>query len=143
MNTNSDNTRVGREFQELSKVLLSEYFNKTFDVDIAIPIGEPAKAHKFDCVSDNKQYVAECKCVTWTETGNIPSAKIGHINEAILYMHYLPAETVKIIVLKKALHDKRNETLAAYYLRTYRHLLKGIKVLEIDTDNRTIRAIKD
>jgi uncharacterized alpha/beta hydrolase family protein len=54
-----------------------------------------------------------------------------------------PAETVKIILLKKATHDKKNETLAEYYVRTYKHLLKNIKVLEIDTDIRTIRAIKD
>lgn len=130
-------------FQELSKVLLSEYYNKTFNVDIAIPIGEPAKEHKFDCVSEDKQYVAECKCYTWTETGNTPSAKMAAINEAVFYMHYLSAETVKIILLKKAKHDKKNETLAEYYVRTHKHLLKGIKVLEIDIDNRTIRAIKD
>jgi hypothetical protein len=58
-------------------------------------------------------------------------------------MQCLPAETVKIILLKKATHDKKNETLAEYYVRTYKHLLKNIKVLEINTDNRTIRAIRD
>lgn len=83
LNANSDNPRVGHMFQELSKVLLSEYYNKTFNVDIAIPIGEPAKEHKFDCVSEDKQYVAECKCYTWTETGNTPSAKMAAINEAV------------------------------------------------------------
>jgi hypothetical protein len=143
LNINNTNPIVGRQFQELSKVLLSEYLNKKFNTDIAIPIGEPAKDHKFDCVSDDKQYVAECKCYTWTETGNTPSAKMGFVNEAVFYMNYLPDETVKIIIMKKATHDKKNETLAEYYCRTYKHLLKGIKVLEIDADNRTIKAIKD
>ncbi|WP_205793642.1 hypothetical protein [Methanosarcina sp. MSH10X1] len=143
MNANSDNPIVGRMFQELSTVLLSEYYNKPFSADIAILIGEPAKQHKFDCVSEDKQYVAECKCYRWTEAGNIPSAKVAAINEAVLYMLFLPAETVKIIIMEKATHVKKNETLAEYYVRTYRHLLKGIKVLEIDTNNKTIRAIKD
>jgi hypothetical protein len=117
--------------------------HNTFDVDIAIPIGEPAKEHKFDCVSEDKQYVAECKCYAWTETGNFtPGAKIKAINEAVFYMHYLSAETAKIILLKKATPDKKNETLAEYYVRTHKHLLKGIEVLEIDTDNRTNKGYR-
>jgi len=143
MNQNSENPKVGRIFQELAAELLSEYFNKEFSNEIPIHIGEPAKNHKFDCVSHDKNIVAECKCYSWTETGNIPSAKMGFINEAVFYLNYLPTDTKKIIVLKKATHAKRNETLAEYYFRINIHLLKGIMLFEIDTENIKINIIKE
>lgn len=143
MNTNSENPKVGRLFQEISANILSDYFGVIFGSDIAIPIGEPAKPHKFDCVSSDKKIVVECKCYTWTETGNIPSAKMGFVNEAVFYLNYLPKDMIKMIVMKKATHVKRNETLAEYYLRTNRHLLQGIKVIEINTEDHSFKTIKD
>lgn len=143
MNTNSENPKVGRIFQENSANILSNYFGVPFGIDIAIPIGEPAKPHKFDCVSSDKKIVAECKCYTWTETGNIPSAKMGFVNEAVFYMNYLPKDIIKMVVMKKATHVKRNETLAEYYCRINRHLLQGIKVVEINTENQSFKTIKD
>ena len=143
MNANSENPKIGRMFQELSAELLSDYFGMEFGIDIAIPIGDPPKSHKFDCASEDKKLVAECKCYTWTETGNIPSAKMGFINEAVFYMSYLPADTVKMIIMKKATHAKRNETLAQYYCRTNLHLLKGVKVFEIDTEIQKITVVKN
>lgn len=143
MNTNSENPKVGRLFQEISANILSDYFGVTFGSDIAIPIGAPAKPHKFDCVSSDKKIVGECKCYTWTETGNIPSAKMGFLNEAVFYLNYLPNDIIKLIVMKKATHVKRNETLAEYYLRTNRHLLQGIKVIEINTEDHSFKTIKD
>lgn len=40
-----------------------------------------------------------------------------------LYMSYLPEDTTKMIIMKKATHVKRSETLAEYYCRTNMHLL--------------------
>jgi hypothetical protein len=142
MNSNSENPKVGRVFQELVAKLLTSYFNETFYNDIVIPIGEPAKNHKFDCVSEEQSIIAECKCYTWTETGNIPSAKMGFINEAVFYMSYLSKDTIKIVVMKKATHPRRNETLAEYYCRTNMHLLKGIKVFELDLEKEFLKVIK-
>ena len=48
MLSDSDNPKVGRLFQELSAKILSEYFDVAFGIDIAIPIREPPKNHKFD-----------------------------------------------------------------------------------------------
>lgn len=143
MNTNSENPKVGRLFQELSARLLSEHFEKEFSIDKPIPIGDPPKDHKFDCVSIDKKHVAECKCYTWTETGNIPSAKMGFINEAVFYMNYLTKDTVKMIIMKKSIHLKKKETLAEYYCRINMHLLKGIKVLEIDTESEKMAVVKN
>lgn len=142
MNANNENPKVGRLFQELSAKMMGKHFGISFEIDEAILIGEPAKAHKFDCVSSDKKYVAECKCYTWTETGNIPSAKMGFVNEAVFYMSYLPADTTKMIIMKKATHEKRSETLAEYYCRINKHLLKGINVFEIDMENESISVVK-
>lgn len=58
-------------------------------------------------------------------------------------MNYLPAGTTKIIAMKRVTHAKRSETLAEYYYRVNRHLLKGIILLEIDTDTNMINVIKE
>lgn len=141
MNSNSDNPRVGKVFQELTAKLLSDYYGVAFDTEIPIPIGEPAKLHRFDCVSADKNIAVECKCYTWTHTGKIPSAKLAFLNQSILYALLLPDGVKKVIAVQKAQHPRRSETLAEYYYRTYRHLLSGITLLEIDTNLNIVKCI--
>ena len=141
MNKNSENPKVGRLFQEYVCKMMSQHFKQHFDLEVPIPIGKPAKNHKFDCVSEDKKIVVECKCYTWTETGNSPSAKLGALNEAVFYMSYLPEDTKKIIVTKKSRHPKKTETLAEYYYRTYMHLLKGITLMEVDAETDSLSVI--
>ena len=86
MNTNSENPKVGKAFQEMVCKSVSEYFQTDFDLEVAIPIGYPSKNHNFDCVSDDKKIVIECKCYSWTDTGNVPSAKMMGMNEALFYI---------------------------------------------------------
>jgi hypothetical protein len=141
MNLNSENPKVGRAFQELTAKLLADYYAVDFDTEIPIPIGEPAKLHRFDCVSSDRKIAVECKCYTWTHTGNIPSAKLAFLNQSVLYALLLPDDVKKVIAIKKAQHPRRAETLAEYYYRTYRHLLSGITLLEIDTNLNIIKCI--
>ncbi len=141
MNLNSENPKVGKAFQELVCKSISEYFGIPFKLEIALPIGSPPKLHKFDCVSEDSKIVVECKCYTWTDTGNVPSAKMMGMNEAVFYMSYLPDEMIKILCIKKATHAKKLETLADYYCRIDGHLLSGVKVFEVD-DCGKIRVIK-
>jgi len=42
------------------------------------------KIHKFDL--GNEDYLIECKEYSWTGTGSIPSAKIDHLDQAILLL---------------------------------------------------------
>ena len=142
MNLNSENPRVGKSFQEKVSKILENHFEVSFDIEVPIQIGSPLKNHRFDCVSEDKKIIAECKCYTWTETGNIPSAKMGFLNEAVFYMSYLPEESKKIIVMKKAMHPKRRESLGEYYLRTNNHLLEGISLFEVDTESNKITVLK-
>ena len=137
-NTNNENPTVGAEFQEAVAKWFKKHYNKNFEMDKKIPIGySEKKNHRFDIVSDDNTIAIECKCYTWTEAGNVPSAKMGAANEAVFYLSFLPGTCEKYIVMKKSTHEKHNpkeETLAEYYYRINRHLLGGTKVAEFDTN---------
>lgn len=45
-------------------------------MEVPVSIGRSAKNHKFDCVSEDGEIVVECKTYIWTDTGNVPSAKL-------------------------------------------------------------------
>jgi hypothetical protein len=141
MNKNSENPRVGKEFQLAVKEWFEEAYTSPFEIERKIAIGRPAKLHSFDISSLDESIVVECKCYTWTETGNIPSAKMGFTNEAAFYLSFLPDDTERIIVMLHAEHLKRNETLAEYYFRTNRHLLGKIKIYEFDLQTKEMRFV--
>lgn len=140
---NSDNPKTGKDFENLTKELLSKHYEKIFINQKPLFIGNPPKAHRFDFVSDDGQIVVECKCYTWTERGNMPSAKIGFINEAVFYMSYLPQNHTKIIALKKSNRAKNSESLAQYYIRINGHLLKDVIIIEIDTEQKSLSFLKE
>ena len=141
MNSNSDNPKVGKMFLTAVKEWFEKERGVPYNWEEPIPIGNPAKLHKFDLVESTGLIVVECKCYTWTETGNVPSAKMGFINEAAFYLSFLPEAIEKNIVIRKSVHPRRKETLAEYYFRTYRHLLGKIRILEYDTDIKTMKLI--
>jgi len=110
-------------------------------MDVAIAIGSPPKEHQFDLVSVDGMLVGECKNHSWREGGKVPSGKMQGTNEAVLYLAFLPAEVVRFVVMRRDVHPRRSETLADYYYRTYKHLLGGTLIFEIDTETRTLREI--
>lgn len=142
MNTNIENPKVGKVFQELVLKSMEKKFDVAFDMEVAISIGKPSKNHKFDCVSKDGKIIVECKCYTWTNTGNVPSAKLMGLNEALFYMSYLPDDLTKILCIKKSVYPGKNETLAEYYCRIDGHLLRDVKVYEAD-DNGVIKVLKE
>lgn len=141
MNSNSENPRVGKEFQVAVKRWFENALGTKFEIERKIAIGSPAKLHSFDISDCREKIVIECKCYTWTETGNVPSAKMGFVNEAAFYLSFLDSDVDKTIVMAKSTHPKRDETLAEYYFRTYRHLLGKIKILEYDPISENMRLI--
>lgn len=134
--SNSDNPIKGKEFQEQVLRWFEKHYNRTFELEKSIPIGNPPKGHKFDILDKTGAIAIECKRYTWTETGNVPSAKMGFTNEAAFYLTFLPNNYEKYIVMVKAKHPNpdRKETLAEYYYRINKHLLENIKVAEYDPD---------
>lgn len=132
MNSNSENPKVGATFQNCVAEWFRDTYKKEFVVEKKIPIGDPAKDHKFDIVSGDNSIAIECKCYTWTVTGNVPSAKMGFTNEAAFYLSFLPESYEKYIVMLHATHEKRDETLAEYYYRMNKHLIGSTRVAEFD-----------
>ena len=141
MNRNSENPKVGKQFQLAVKHWLEHSTHQEFDIERKIAIGDPPKLHSFDISNIDEKIVVECKCYTWTESGNIPSAKMGFVNEAAFYLSFLDSDVDKSIVLVKSTHPKRSETLAEYYFRTNRHLLGKIKILEYDPTTNNMKLI--
>ena len=143
MNKNSENPKVGAQFQRNVALWLERNLRKEFVLEKPIEIGNPSKAHKFDIVDADGTMAVECKCYTWTEGGNVPSAKIGTANEAAFYLSFLPEHYTKMIVLLRTYQDKRNETLAEYYFRTNRHLLGNIIVAEYDPEVDDLKIVRE
>jgi hypothetical protein len=130
---NSQNPGKGRDFEDRASQALQNKYGQKF-AKKAIGIGNPSKLHYFDLVSEDDRVIAECKNYSYTETGNIPSAKMAFLNEAVLYLSHVPPDRKKIIVLREEHHLRRSESLADYYKRTYRHLLDGIAIMELDVE---------
>ena len=141
-NSNSENPHVGRQFQESVKLILEKKFCTSFEPEAVVAIGKPAKNHKFDLANDDRSIVAECKCYTWTDSGNVPSAKLMGLDEAVFYFSFLPTETKKILCMKKATYRGKTETLAEYYVRVHGHLMGDVFVYEI-SDDGTMKEIRN
>jgi hypothetical protein len=112
-NANSENPYVGRKFQELVQSILEKEFSTSFEQEAVVAIGKPPKGHKFDLANEDRSIVAECKCYTWTDSGNVPSAKLMGLDEAVFYFGFLPVGTKKILCMKKATFQGKTETLMA------------------------------
>ena len=90
MKQNSDNPRRGREFQELAASILSAYWGTRFELEVPFSIGDPPKVHKVDMATDDRKFAGEAKNFSWTASGNMPSAKMGFVNQAVFYLSHLP-----------------------------------------------------
>lgn len=88
MNSNSENPRIGKAFQVIVKEWFETNRQHSYELECPIPIGNPAKLHKFDIVEVTGKVVVECKCYSWTVSGNVPSAKMGFTNEAAFYLSF-------------------------------------------------------
>ena len=140
-NENAENPAKGKKFQQQLGVALEKYYGVEFRMEHRIAIENPPKEHKFDLVSANARYVAECKNFSWTKVGNVPSAKMGFCNQAVFYLSFLPRNVRKLLVLRKAEHPRRKETLATYYKRIYKHLLGGVLVMEFSPNSNRLDEI--
>ena len=136
------NTQRGKQFQVLAHRALSRFLAIEFDIEVALPIGNPPKLHPFDLASRDRRYVGEAKAFTWTVTGNVPSAKITTLKEAALYLQALPSGTKGFIVMKESRHPRRGETLAGYFVRLHEHLLGDVAIFQLAEDGSTIETIR-
>ena len=132
MNSNSENPKTGKAFQKVVKDVMELYFSSRFIEERPVLIGDPPTPHKFDVVSEDEKIIIECKCYTWTKSGNVPSAKLATLDEAILYMRSISEKVRKIIAIKMDMNPKNNISLAEYFCDKKGHLLDDIEVWEVD-----------
>ena len=128
------NAHVGSAFEtRIREFFLARGLDLTLNHVVAVGVGTRKKNRNFDLGSENPAVLVECKSHKWTSGGNIPSAKVTVWNESMYYFHLAPSHYRKIFCVLKDHNARRSETLAAYYLRNYSHLIPdGIEIWEFD-----------
>jgi hypothetical protein len=127
------NTHAGRTFQDAVQLFLLR-LGLELEREFAVAIGHAIKkSHRFDLGSADPPILVECKSYTWTSGGNSPSAKLRGLNEAMLLFSVAPPEYRKLLVMLR--HLRRDESLAANWLRNHGHLVPpGVEIWELDAD---------
>ena len=131
------NTHAGNDFEEIARGFFADQgITLTRRFPVPVGVGERKKPHIFDLGSEVPPVLVECKSHTWTQGGNMPSAKMTVWNEAMYYFHVAPNHFRKIFFVLK--HSRREVTLASYYLKTHGHMVPGgVEIWEYDMDTRS------
>lgn len=138
----SSNAQVGRDFEKKAQQCFAEQEKLYLETNISIQIGvNGLKYHNFDLGNEKEKVLVECKAHTWTEGGNIPSAKLTVWNEAMYFFHAAPSGYRKIFFVLRDYSKERNLTLGQYYIKIYRHLIpKDVEIWEFD--NKESKAVR-
>jgi hypothetical protein len=131
------NANAGNDFEEVARQFFGvQGIDLTRDFRVSVGVGDNKKQRKFDLGSASPPILVECKSHTWTQSGNVPSAKITVWNEAMYYFHVAPKEFRKILFVLK--HRRRDVSLASYYLANYGHLVPdSVEIWEHDEQSAT------
>ena len=97
-------------------------------------VGQPRSRIASISGSESPPVLVECESHTWTQGGNMPSAKMTVWNEAMYYFHVAPPSYRKILFVLK--HFRKEQSLAAYYLKEHGHLVSPDMILEPPTAER-------
>lgn len=139
MHTTPSNPEKGAAFRDAAQTIIEKHLSLLFTPETPLPIGTPAKLHKFDLVSAERGWVVQCKNLAWRANGGVPQAKITSITEAAMTLRALPSNWRKMIAMNRAIHPIRKETLAEYYVRLHSHFLAEVMLVEIDAQAQTVR----
>jgi hypothetical protein len=139
----TSNAQVGRDFESKAKAYFSKHglnLRPNFKLDIGI--GGRLKAHSFDLGEDTKRVIVECKSHTWTESWNVPSAKMTTWDQAMYFFYAAPRDYRKILFVLRHYNPERRQSLAEYYVKTNRHLIPdGVEIWEFDEKGNTTHRI--
>ncbi|MCL2282636.1 MAG: hypothetical protein FWC26_04895 [Fibromonadales bacterium] len=142
-NAEMSNSAKGKEFEEIAYKYFIERESIELQKEYKIEIGlEFKKGRKFDL--GNSKILVECKRNIWTESGNLPSAKISVWNEAMYYFYLAPNAYKKILFALRDYNQKRNKTLVEYYIEKYNFLIpKNVIFYEYDISNGYCKIYDD
>ena len=137
------NSQVGRDFEAEAKAFFARQGLRLTPA-MAVQIGLTGqKVHNFDLGDAKTRVLVECKAHTWTEGGNVPSAKLTAWNQAMFFFHVAPADYRKILFVLRDFSKKRNQTLAEYYVRTNSHLIPDdVEIWEFDEHQKRGKRIQ-
>jgi hypothetical protein len=127
---NISNTEKGRLFQGKCQQALERALDRKLLREVSIATRSGA-SHRYDLATPERDVVAECKCYDWTVSGNVPSAKIVHLREALQRLRLLPEGVTRYLIIRKSAHLAKPESLGAYFVRLNRHELGTVNVLEL------------
>lgn len=138
-----NNAEVGRIFESHVR----RFFATTglrLESNVLVDIGvNGKKGHRFDLGCSEPKVLIECKSHTWTEGGNVPSAKITTWDQAMYFFLAAPMGYRKIFVVARNYCGKRNQTLAEYYLRTNSHLIPhDVELWEYDEGEESAKQLR-
>lgn len=138
------NTHVGWDFESKAQaIFLQQGLSLKRNVSLEIGVDGRSKAHNFDLGDCEKRVIVECKSHTWTETWNVPSAKMTTWNQAMYFFYVAPGDYRKILFVLRHHNPERQQTLAEYYIKTNRHLIPdGVEVWEFDEVWKTATMLK-
>ena len=132
------NAVVGRIFETIAQEWFRKegiLLQKNYRVEIGLA---NKKVREFDLGSGEPPILVECKSHKWTNSGNVPSAKITIWNEAMYYFLLAGEGFRKVLFVLRDFSEKRGESLAEYYVRSCNHLIPDdVEILEYDLSNDT------
>jgi hypothetical protein len=134
------NAHVGRDFEDIAYWYFLEVEGLTLQKRFSVDVGcnNTKKCRRFDLGSEEPAILVECKSHRWTETGNMPSAKVTVWNESMFYFHIAPSRYRKVLFVLRDVHLRKAESLAEYYVRNYAHLIPaGVSIIEFDEPTRS------
>lgn len=135
------NAHVGRDFEAKAREVFAQQglnLMHCFEIEIGI---NGRKPHKFDLGDAQQKVLVECKAHTWTESGNVPSAKMTAWNQAMFFFYAAPSGYRKILFVLKDV--RRDESLGEYYVRINPHLIPAdVEIWEFDKKRDTANRIK-
>ena len=137
------NAHVGRDFETVAiKALGAAGIEVAKNYAVNVGIAESEKSHQFDLGADDPPTIVECKSHRWTAGGNVPSAKMTVWNEAMYYFACAPDHFRKILFVLRDLRTGSGESLAQYYIRTYKHLIPyKVEIWEFDEETGKVVVV--
>ncbi len=129
----SSNTHAGKDFENkifdfLEKNGISTEHQKKIEIGII-----KKKEHVFDF--GNNSILVECKSQTWTETGNVPSAKIKNWSDAMFSFYLAPKKYKKLFFVEMSRNPNNSKPLLDYFIDHYFYLIPSDVIL-IDFDTK-------
>ena len=129
------NNEKGILFEKQVKELFEREYDVKLEAEYPLEIGfKSLKSHKFDF--GNSKILLECKDYSWTSGNNIPSAKICHLKEVMLYFHLAPKNYKKILILNRNIRGINGESVGEYFIRLNKAFIpEDVEIFEIENEN--------